>query len=61
MSKVLLIVSLLGMAVAVSACAVVPVGYSGGPAVYAAPPAPVVLVPGPPVVYRPYPRRWYWW
>ena len=60
MSKVLMIVSLLGMAVAVVACAVVPVGYSG-PAVYAGPPAPVVLVPGPPVVYQPYPRRWHWW
>ena len=47
------------VAVAGSACAVVPVGYPGGPAVYAPGPR-LVVVPGPHVVYGPHPRRWYW-
>lgn len=58
MSKMLVGLVLAVVAVAGSACAVVPVGYPG-PAVYA-PPGPVVVVPGPHAVYRPYPRRWYW-
>ena len=58
MSKMLVGLLLVMVAVAGAACAVVPVGYPG-PAVYA-PSGPVVVVPGPNVVYRPYPRRWYW-
>jgi hypothetical protein len=61
MRKVQLIVSLVGVAVVASACTVVPAGYPGGPSVYAAPPGPVVMVPGLTVVYRPSPRRWSWW
>ena len=61
MIKLLSGLLLASVAVAASACAIVPLGYPGpGPAVYAPGPPPVVYAPGPYTVYRPYPRRWYW-
>ncbi len=58
MSKILIGLVLAAVAVAGSACAVLPYGAYPGPAVHA-PSDPVVVVPSPHVVYRPYPRRWY--
>ena len=59
MNRLLIGLLLAVVAVGGSACAVVPLGYPGGQAVYAPGPA-VVVVPGHHVVYGPHPRRWYW-